>query len=55
MEPAAEPDEAESSEIEWSETALDDMAALDEGNARRVKASVERFASTGAGNVSRRR
>jgi mRNA-degrading endonuclease RelE of RelBE toxin-antitoxin system len=38
-------------EIEWTETALDDMAGLDRGIARRVKQSVERFAETGAGNV----
>ena len=36
-------------EIEWTETALDDMAGLDKGIARRVKQSVERFAETGAG------
>lgn len=29
------------------------MAALDRGMARRVKAAVERFAETGAGNVKR--
>ena len=40
-------------EIEWTETALDDMAGLDKGIARRVKQSVERFAETGAGNVKR--
>ena len=40
-------------EIEWTETALDDMGALDQGIARRVKQSVERFAETGAGNVKR--
>lgn len=40
-------------EIEWTETALADMAALDKGVARRVKQSVERFAATGAGNVRR--
>jgi mRNA-degrading endonuclease RelE of RelBE toxin-antitoxin system len=40
-------------EIEWTETALDDMAALDKGIARRVKRSVERLAGTGAGNVKR--
>ena len=31
-------------EIEWTEAALDDMAALDKGIARRIKQSVERFA-----------
>lgn len=40
-------------EIEWTETALEDMAGLDKGIARRVKQAVERFAETGAGNVKR--
>ncbi|MGA3235530.1 MAG: hypothetical protein ABSG03_04460 [Bryobacteraceae bacterium] len=40
-------------EIEWTETALGDMAALDKGVARRVKQSVERFAETGAGDVKK--
>ncbi len=40
-------------EVEWTETSLDDMAALDKGIARRVKKAVERFAETGAGNVKR--
>jgi mRNA interferase RelE/StbE len=40
-------------EVEWTETSLDDMAALDKGIARRVKKAVERFAATGAGNVKR--
>jgi mRNA-degrading endonuclease RelE of RelBE toxin-antitoxin system len=40
-------------EIEWTEAALEDMAALDKGNARRAKQAVERFAETGAGNVKR--
>jgi mRNA interferase RelE/StbE len=40
-------------EIEWTDAALEDMAALDRGIARRVKQSVERFAETGAGNVKR--
>jgi mRNA-degrading endonuclease RelE of RelBE toxin-antitoxin system len=40
-------------EIEWTEAALEDMAALDKGVARRVKQTVERFADTGAGNVKR--
>jgi mRNA interferase RelE/StbE len=40
-------------EIEWTATALDDMAALDKGVARRVKQSVERFVETGAGSVKR--
>ena len=40
-------------EIEWTETALEHMAALDKGIARRVKQAVERFADAGAGNVKR--
>lgn len=40
-------------EIEWTESSLDDMAALDKGIARRVKQAVERFAGTGAGNVKK--
>jgi mRNA-degrading endonuclease RelE of RelBE toxin-antitoxin system len=40
-------------EIEWTETALGDMAALDKGIARRVKQAVERFADTGAGSVKK--
>lgn len=40
-------------EIEWTEAALADLAALDKGIARRVIQSVERFAETGAGNVKR--
>jgi mRNA-degrading endonuclease RelE of RelBE toxin-antitoxin system len=35
-------------QVEWTEAALDDMAALDKGIARRVKEAVERFAETGA-------
>jgi mRNA-degrading endonuclease RelE of RelBE toxin-antitoxin system len=40
-------------EIEWTEQALEDMAVLDKGTARRVKQTVERFAAAGAGNVKR--
>ncbi len=40
-------------EIEWADTALQDMAALDKGIARRLKQAVERFAATGAGNVKK--
>jgi mRNA-degrading endonuclease RelE of RelBE toxin-antitoxin system len=40
-------------EIEWTEAALEDMAALDKGMARRVKQSVERFAASGAGDIKR--
>jgi mRNA-degrading endonuclease RelE of RelBE toxin-antitoxin system len=39
--------------IEWTERALEDMAALDKGIARRVKQGVERFAETGTGDVKR--
>lgn len=40
-------------EVEWTETALDDMAGLEKAIARRVKGAVERFAETGAGRVKR--
>jgi mRNA-degrading endonuclease RelE of RelBE toxin-antitoxin system len=40
-------------EVEWTEAALEDMAALGKGIARRVKRSVERFAETGAGSVKK--
>jgi mRNA interferase RelE/StbE len=40
-------------QVEWTESALEDMAALDQGIARRVKGAVERFAETGAGNVKK--
>jgi len=40
-------------EVEWTETALEHMAVLDKGIARRVKQAVERFAATGAGNVKK--
>jgi mRNA-degrading endonuclease RelE of RelBE toxin-antitoxin system len=40
-------------EIEWTDAALEDMAAIDKGIARRVKQTVQRFADTGAGNVKR--
>jgi mRNA interferase RelE/StbE len=40
-------------EVEWTETALEDMAALDRAVARRVKQAVERFAETGASNIKR--
>lgn len=38
-------------QIEWTEIALADMARLDKGIARRVKASVERLAENGVGDV----
>lgn len=41
--------------IEWTEAALQDLAGLDKGIARRVKQSVERFAEMGAGDVKRLR
>ena len=40
-------------EIEWTGTALEDLAVLDKEMARRVKQTVECFADTGAGNVKR--
>lgn len=40
-------------EIHWTEQSLEDMAALDLGTASRVKQTVERFATAGAGNVKR--
>jgi mRNA-degrading endonuclease RelE of RelBE toxin-antitoxin system len=40
-------------EIEWTGTALDDLAALDKSIARRVKQAVERFALSGSGNVKK--
>ena len=40
-------------QIEWTESSLDDMGALDKSVARRVKQTVERFAESGAGDVKR--
>jgi mRNA interferase RelE/StbE len=40
-------------QVEWTGSALEDMAGLDKGIARRVKGAVERFAETGAGNVKK--
>ncbi|MFN0105086.1 MAG: type II toxin-antitoxin system RelE family toxin [Bryobacteraceae bacterium] len=40
-------------EIEWTGTAIEDMAALDNVVARRVRQAVERFLQTGAGSVNR--
>ena len=40
-------------EVEWTESALEDMADLDKGIARRVKNGVERFAGAGAGKVKK--
>jgi mRNA-degrading endonuclease RelE of RelBE toxin-antitoxin system len=42
-------------QIEWTDASLRDMAALDQGMARRVKKTVERFAAIGTGNVRRLR
>jgi mRNA-degrading endonuclease RelE of RelBE toxin-antitoxin system len=42
-------------EVEWTESALEDMAGLDKGIGRRVKTAIERFAETGAGNVKKLR
>ncbi len=39
--------------IEWTAAALDDMAALEKGIARRIQQTVERFAETGAGAVKK--
>jgi len=38
-------------DLEWSESSLEDMAALDKGIARRIQRTVERFAQTETGNV----
>jgi len=40
-------------EIEWTGTALADMADLEKGIARRVKKAVERFAETGGGDIKK--
>lgn len=40
-------------EIEWSGSALDDVAGLEKESARRIRQAVERFAATGAGDVRR--
>lgn len=42
-------------EVEWTETSLDDMAGLDQGIARRIKQTVERFAAVGTGDVKKLR
>ena len=41
--------------IEWTDAALDDMAALDKSIARRIKQAVERFAETGVGDLKKLR
>jgi mRNA-degrading endonuclease RelE of RelBE toxin-antitoxin system len=40
-------------DLEWSESSLEDMAALDKGIARRIQRAVERFAETESGNIKR--
>ena len=40
-------------DVEWTETALEHMAALDKGMACHVKRAIERFADTGAGSVKK--
>jgi mRNA interferase RelE/StbE len=42
-------------QVEWTGLALEDLAGLDRGIARRVKQAVDRFAETGAGNVKKLR
>ena len=40
-------------DIEWTGTALEDVADIEKGVASRVQHAVERFAETGAGSVKR--
>ena len=40
-------------DLEWSESSLEDVAALDKGIARRIQRAVERFAETETGNIKR--
>jgi len=40
-------------DLEWSESSLEDIAALDKGMARRIQRTVERFAQTEMGNVKK--
>ena len=40
-------------QIEWTEAALEDLAALDKAIARRVQKALEGFATTGAGNIKK--
>ncbi len=42
-------------EIEWTETALVELAAIDKSSGRRIKQTVERFAATGVGDVKKLR
>ena len=39
--------------IQWSDESQEDLAALDQGIARRVKVAVERFADSGLGDVKK--
>ncbi len=38
-------------EIEWTETALNDMKALEAPIMKRIRLAIERFTSSGAGNI----
>lgn len=40
-------------DLEWSESSLEDMAALDKNTARRIRRAAERFAQTDTGNIKR--
>ena len=40
-------------DLEWSESSLEDMAAIEIGIARRLKKAVERFADTETGSVKK--
>ena len=40
-------------DLEWSESSLEDMAALDKSLARRIQRALERLAETETGNVKR--
>ncbi len=40
-------------DLEWSESSLEDIAALDKSLARRIQRAVERFAETETGNIKR--
>jgi len=39
--------------IEWTEPAIEDLAALDKRTARRIRQAVERFARSGAGDIKK--
>lgn len=40
-------------DIEWTDAALEDMAALEKGMGQRVQKAVERFVESGAGNIKK--